>query len=45
MIKKLILVMGALVTPLIIGLLFTYDVIKIDWISFMEIQASYRPME
>ena len=45
MIKKLILLMGALVTPLIIGLLFTYDVIKIDWVSLMEIQASYRPME
>ncbi|PKO09881.1 MAG: hypothetical protein CVU40_08310 [Chloroflexi bacterium HGW-Chloroflexi-2] len=45
MIKKLILVMGVLVTPLIIGLLFTYDVIKIDWVSLMEIQASYRPME
>jgi mono/diheme cytochrome c family protein len=26
-------------------LLFTYDVIKIDWPSFMEIQPSYRPME
>jgi len=26
-------------------LLFTYDVIKIDWISFMEIQPSYKPME
>lgn len=25
--------------------LFTYDVIKIDWIVFMEIQPSYRPME
>lgn len=45
MIKKLIFVTGALVTPLIIGLLFTYEVIKIDWVSFMEIQASYRPME
>jgi mono/diheme cytochrome c family protein len=45
MIKKLILVTGALATPLIIGLLFTYEVIKIDWVSFMEIQASYRPME
>ena len=45
MIKKLVLVMGALVTPLIVGLLFTYDVIKIDWVSLMEIQASYRPME
>ncbi|MDX9849271.1 MAG: c-type cytochrome [Anaerolineaceae bacterium] len=45
MIKKLILVLGALVTPLIIGLFFTYDVIKIDWVSLMEIQSSYRPME
>lgn len=26
-------------------LLFTYEVIAIDWISFMEIQPSYRPME
>ncbi|HLA08630.1 MAG TPA: cytochrome c [Anaerolineales bacterium] len=26
-------------------MLFTYDVIKIDWVSFMEIQPSYRPME
>jgi len=26
-------------------MLFTYDVIKVDWPSFMEIQPSYRPME
>jgi len=26
-------------------LLFSYDIIKIDWVSFMEIQPSYRPME
>ena len=26
-------------------LLFTYDIIKIEWISFMEIQPSFRPME
>jgi mono/diheme cytochrome c family protein len=26
-------------------LLFTYDIIKIDWISFMEIQPAYREME
>lgn len=26
-------------------LLFTYDIIKIEWISFMEIQPSYREME
>lgn len=28
-----------------IMLMFTYDVIKLDWPSFMEIQPSYRPME
>ncbi len=26
-------------------MLFSYDIIKIDWVSFMEIQPSYRPME
>ena len=26
-------------------LLFTFDIIKIEWISFMEIQPIYRPME
>ncbi len=26
-------------------MLFTYDIIKIEWISFMEIQPSFRPME
>jgi mono/diheme cytochrome c family protein len=26
-------------------LLFSYDVIKVEWPSFMEIQPSYRPME
>lgn len=45
MTKRLIIVLGILVSPLILGLLFTYDIIKIDWISFMEIQPSYRPME
>ena len=28
-----------------ITMIFSYDVIKIDWPSFMEIQPSYRPME
>jgi mono/diheme cytochrome c family protein len=28
-----------------IVLLFTYDIIKIEWISFMEVQPSYREME
>jgi len=26
-------------------MLFTYDVIKIDWVSFMEIQPSFKQME
>jgi mono/diheme cytochrome c family protein len=25
-------------------MLFTYDVIKIDWVSFMEIQPAFQPM-
>ncbi len=45
MIKRLIIILGLVSLPLAIGLLFTYDVIKIDWVSFMEIQSSYRPME
>ncbi len=45
MIKRLLIVLGVVSLPLAIGLLFTYDIIKIDWVSFMEIQPSYRPME
>jgi mono/diheme cytochrome c family protein len=44
-IKRLVIVLVVLAVPLAGGLLFTYDVIKIDWISFMEIQPSFRPME
>lgn len=25
--------------------LFSYDLVKLDWVSFMEIQPSYKPME
>ncbi len=35
-------VVGALLS---VVMLFTFDVIKIDWPVFMEIQPSYRPME
>lgn len=45
MIKRLILLLGLAVIPLAAGLLFTYDVIKIDWLSFMEIQSSFNPQE
>ena len=43
--KRLIILLVVLASPLAIGLLFTYDVIKLDWISFMEIQPSYFPQE
>ncbi len=45
MTKRLFIVLGILVCPLILGLLITYQVIKVDWISFMEIQPSYTSME
>ena len=39
--------MLALAAGVVVGilLLFSYDIIKIDWPSFMEIQPSYKPME
>ena len=45
MIRKLIYLF--IMVGLIVGVisLFTYDVIKIDWVSFMELQPSFRPME
>ncbi len=43
--NRLFIVLG--VVALIGGaiLIFTYDIVKIEWISFMEIQQSFRPME
>jgi len=43
--KRLILVLGLILVPLLGILLFTYDIIKIDWISFMEIQPSFIAQE
>ncbi len=43
--KRLVLVLGLVLLPLLVGLLFTYDVIKVDWISFMEIQPSFSAQE
>lgn len=45
MIKRLLILLGLVMVPLAIGLLFTYDVIKIDWLSFMEIQSSFNAQE
>jgi len=43
--RRLALVFAAGAVVLGILMLFSYDVIKIDWVGFMEIQASYRAME
>lgn len=44
-IKRLFALFVAVVVLFGILLIFSYDVIKIDWPSFMEIQPSYKPME
>ncbi len=43
--RRLALLFVAAAAAFGVILLFSYDVIKIDWPSFMEIQPSYRPME
>lgn len=43
--KQLVAVLGTLGVLFGILMLFTYDVIKIDWPVFMEIQPSFKPME
>jgi mono/diheme cytochrome c family protein len=44
-IRRLAMIFAAAIVAFGVILLFTYDVIKLDWPSFMEIQPSYRPME
>ncbi len=43
--KRLALIFVAAGVLFGIMMIFSYDVIKIDWPSFMEIQPSFRPME
>ncbi len=45
MIRKLGYIVAAVVLISIVISLFSYDIIKIDWVSFMELQPSFRPME
>ena len=45
LLKQLFWVFATLGVLFGVMMLFTYDIIKIDWPSFMEIQPSYRPME
>jgi len=44
-IRRLAMIFIAVGLVFFVMLLFTYDIIKIEWPSFMEIQPSYRPME
>jgi mono/diheme cytochrome c family protein len=45
LIKRLLILVGVVAVLFGVLLLFTYDVIKINWIGFMQIQPSFRPME
>jgi mono/diheme cytochrome c family protein len=45
MIKRLILLLVILLIPFAVGLLFTYDVIKIQWVNTMQLESSYQPQE
>jgi mono/diheme cytochrome c family protein len=44
-IRRFAVIFAAAGVAFAVVLLFSFDVIKIDWPSFMEIQPSYRPME
>lgn len=44
-IRRLLLIFVAAGLAFGVILLFTYDIIKIDWPSFMEMQPSFKPME
>jgi mono/diheme cytochrome c family protein len=43
--KRLLFIGIAVIVLVTFAELAAYDVIKLDWISFMEIQASFKPME
>ncbi len=45
LIKRVVITLVVLVIPALAGLLLTYEVIKVDWLSTMEMQPSFRPME
>jgi len=45
LIKQLLFVLGAVGVLAAVGMLFTYDVIKVEWPSFMEVQPSFKNME
>jgi len=44
-IQRLAMIFAVVIVAFAVILLFTYDVIKIEWPSFMEIQPTYKQME
>ncbi len=45
LLKRILITLGLLTLPMLLGLLLTYEIIKIDWVSFMEIQPSFQVYE
>ena len=45
MIRRVLILLGVVLAGMAALLIFTYDIVKVEWISMMEIQASYKPME
>jgi mono/diheme cytochrome c family protein len=45
MIKRLVFILVVVGSLFGLLMLFSYDIIKVEWISFMEIQPGYQPME
>jgi mono/diheme cytochrome c family protein len=45
MIKRVTILLVFVGSLLGLLMLFSYDIIKVEWISFMEIQPSYKPMD
>jgi len=43
--QRFLAVIAVVVVLFSVLMLFSFDIIKIDWISFMEIQPSFKPME
>jgi mono/diheme cytochrome c family protein len=43
--RRIIITLLIVIVPFSLGLIFTYDVVKLNWRSTMEIQPSFRPQE
>lgn len=43
--QRLLLVLAAAIFLFGVVLIFSFEIIKVEWITFMEIQPSYKPME